>query len=95
MILSLMFRGLKRGKVRFLCAVLGIAAAVGAVVFTFSLTATNAAQAPTLAKRAAVPWAAWRLDGVRMRFGRGQPPPRENGERPGRRPEGRRGHAPG
>ncbi|MBQ6008989.1 MAG: ABC transporter permease [Kiritimatiellae bacterium] len=94
MILRLMLRGLKRGKARFLCAVLGIAAAVGAVVFTFSLTATNAAQAPALAKRATAPWAAWRFDGIRMRFGRGQPPPRENGERPGRRPEGRRGPRP-
>ena len=62
MILGLMLRGLKRGKARFLCAVLGIAAAVGAVVFTFSLTATNAAQAPALARRAAAPWAAWRFD---------------------------------
>jgi len=94
MILRLMLRGLKRGKARFLCAVLGIAAAVGAVMFTFSLTATNAAQAPALAKRATAPWAAWRFDGIRMRFGRGQPPPRENGERPGRRPEGRRGPRP-
>ena len=63
MILRLMLRGLRRGKARFLCAVLGIAAAVGAVVFTFSLTATNAAQAPALAKRATAPWAAWRFDG--------------------------------
>ena len=94
MILRLMLRGLKRGKARFLCAVLGIAAAVGAVVFTFSLTATNAAQAPALAKRATAPWAAWRFDGIRMRFGRGQPPPRENGARPGRRPEGWRGPRP-
>ncbi len=62
MIFSLMLRGLKRGKVRFLCAVLGIATAVGAVVFTFSLTATNAAQAPALAKRAAAPWVAWRFE---------------------------------
>ena len=62
MTLRLMLRGLRRGKARFLCAVLGIAAAVGAVVFTFSLTATNAAQAPALAKRATAPWAAWRFD---------------------------------
>jgi len=32
MTLRLMLRGLRRGKARFLCAVLGIAAAVGAVV---------------------------------------------------------------
>ena len=69
MIFSLMFHGLKRGKARFLCAVLGVAAAVGAVVFTFSLTATNAAQAPALAKRAAAPWAAWRFDGGIRRSG--------------------------
>lgn len=62
MIFGLMLRGLKRGKVRFLCAVSGIAAAVGAVVFTFSLAATNAAQAPALAKRAAAPWTAWRFE---------------------------------
>ncbi len=62
MIFSLMFHGLERGKARFLCAVLGVAAAVGAVVFTFSLTATNAAQAPALAKRATAPWVAWRFD---------------------------------
>ena len=73
MILGLMLRGLKRGKARFLCAVLGIAAAVGAVVFTFSLTATNAAQAPALAKRATTPWAAWRFDwGEGGRRGRGR-----------------------
>ena len=70
MILGLMLRGLKRGKARFMCAVLGIAAAVGAVVFTFSLTATNAAQAPALARRAAAPWAAWRFeDGTHRNFG--------------------------
>ncbi len=70
MILGLMLRGLKRGKARFLCAVLGIAAAVGAVVFTFSLTATNAAQAPALARRAAAPWAAWRFEnGARRNSG--------------------------
>ena len=70
MILGLMLRGLKRGKARFLCAVFGIAAAVGAVVFTFSLTATNAAQAPALARRAAAPWAAWRFEnGARSNSG--------------------------
>ena len=67
MILRLMLRGLRRGKARFLCAVLGIAAAVGAVVFTFSLTATNAAQAPALAKRATAPWAAWQFDAASPR----------------------------
>lgn len=69
MILRLMLRGLRRGKARFLCAVLGIAAAVGAVVFTFSLTATNAAQAPALAKRATAPWAAWQFEEGRGRSG--------------------------
>ena len=50
------------GKVRFACAAAGVAIAAGAVVFVFSLTATNRAQAPALAARAAVPWAAWRFD---------------------------------
>ena len=62
MILSLARKGLRRGKARFLCAAAGVAAAAGAVVFTFSLAATNAAQAPALARRAAAPWAAWRLE---------------------------------
>ena len=76
MILGLMLRGLKRGKARFLCAVLGIAAAVGAVVFTFSLTATNAAQAPALARRAAAPWAAWWFDRGDGRSGESAASPR-------------------
>ena len=62
MIVGLMIRGLARGKARFICASAGVAAAVAAVVFTFSLAATNAAQAPALAARAAAPWAAWRFD---------------------------------
>ncbi len=61
MILSLMLKGLARGRARFTCAAMGVAAACGAVVFMFSLTATNSAQAPALAKRATVPWAAWSL----------------------------------
>ena len=76
MILRLMLCGLRRGKARFLCAVLGIAAAVGAVVFTFSLTATNAAQAPALAKRATAPWAAWQFDGGPGRSGESAASPR-------------------
>ena len=63
MMFGLVLSGLRRGKVRFMCAALGMAAAVGAVVFVFSLTATNSAQAPTLAKRAAKPWSAWYIDG--------------------------------
>lgn len=70
MILRLMLRGLARGKARFACAALGVAAACGAVVFMFSLAATNAAQAPALAKRATEPWSAWTIDGA---FGRGRP----------------------
>ncbi len=50
------------GKVRFACAAAGVAIAAGAVVFMFSLTATNRAQAPALAMRAAAPWAAWCFD---------------------------------
>ena len=61
MIFTLMSRGLARGKARLLCAAAGVAAAAGAVAFVFSLAATNAAQAPALARRAAAPWAAWQF----------------------------------
>ena len=59
-VLEIVLAGLKRGKARFLCAVVGIAAATGAIVFMTSLVATNAAQAPFAAQSAAIPWAAWR-----------------------------------
>ena len=59
MLKNLVMRG---GRVRFACAAAGVAVAAGAVVFMFSLTATNRAQAPALAARAAAPWAAWRFD---------------------------------
>ena len=65
----LLLRGLARGKARFACAALGVAAATGAVVFVFSLAATNSAQGPELARRAAAPWAAWRVEGD-FQFGR-------------------------
>ena len=55
MIARLVLRAMSRGKARVACAVLGFAAATGAVVFTTSLAATNAAQAPLLAARAARP----------------------------------------
>ena len=42
-ILRLVLDGLKHGKARFACAAVGVAAAVGAVVFMFSLAKTNAA----------------------------------------------------
>ena len=61
---TLLLRGLARGKARFACAALGVAAAAGAVVFVFSLAASNAAQASSLARRAATPWAAWRFEGM-------------------------------
>ena len=64
-------------KARHLCAVLGIAAAVGAIVFMQSLTASADAQAPAVAARLSAPWAAWKLDGVRQRPRRGM-----TGERP-------------
>ncbi|MGN0852816.1 MAG: FtsX-like permease family protein [Kiritimatiellia bacterium] len=70
-----MLRGLKRGKARFLCAATGVAAATAAVVFMFSLAATTRAQAPALAKRAVVPWAAWRLEGAFGFRGRRDAPP--------------------
>ncbi|MGN0847702.1 MAG: FtsX-like permease family protein [Kiritimatiellia bacterium] len=65
MILRLVLSGLARGKARFACAALGVAVACGAVAFMFSLTATNGAQAPALARRATAPWAAWSLQGGR------------------------------
>lgn len=72
MIFSLMLRGLVHGKARFACAAAGVAAACGAVVFMFSLAATNAAQAPALARRATAPWSAWSVTGDFGRMGRGR-----------------------
>ncbi len=60
MIPTLAIRSLMRAKARFLCAVLGISMAAGAIVFSTSLVATNNAQAPAMAKRAARPWSEWR-----------------------------------
>ena len=65
-------------KARHVCAAFGIALAVGAVVFMQSLVATNDAQAPAVAKRLTAPWAAWKVEGLRLR-GRGRPP-MEKGE---------------
>ena len=76
MLKNLVKRG---GKVRFACASAGVAVAAGAVVFMFSLTATNRAQAPALAARAAAPWAAWRFE---WPTGPGESPvPSKNGSR--------------
>ena len=50
-------------KARHICAVLGIAIAVGSVIFMQSLLATNDAQAPTVAKRLTAPWGAWKVEG--------------------------------
>ncbi len=65
MTLRLMLRGLAHGKARFACAVAGIAAACGALVFMFSLTATNTMQAPARARAASAPWAAWQFEDSR------------------------------
>ncbi len=62
MIFSLMSRFISRGRVRFACAVAGVASAVGAVVFMFSLTATNDAQAPAVARKLAAPWNCWQIE---------------------------------
>jgi len=64
-------------KARHLCAVAGIAVAVGTVVFMQSLVATNDAQAPETARRLSAPWKSWKIDGLRMRGKRGM----GNGER--------------
>lgn len=66
MILKLVLKSLAKGKARFLCAVLGVAAAVGSVAFTSSLTTTNDAQAPAIAARLTAPWSAWKIDNLRM-----------------------------
>jgi hypothetical protein len=71
MIFELVLKSLAKGKARFFCAVLGIAAAAGSVVFAFSLTATNDAQAPAIAKRLTAPWSAWKVEGMRMMAMRG------------------------
>lgn len=72
MIFRLLIGSVRRGKARFVCAVCGIAVAVGAVVFMTSLVATNRAQAPELARRACHPWVAWKLDGIDAGFRRGR-----------------------
>ncbi|MBO7207207.1 MAG: hypothetical protein J6W10_06300 [Kiritimatiellae bacterium] len=41
MILKTVVKSLARGKARFICAVIGVAAAVGAVTFVTSLSAAN------------------------------------------------------
>ena len=76
MILKTVLKSLARGKARFICAIVGVAAAVGAVTFVTSLSATNSAQAPYLAKEAVRPWSAWKIEGE-FGFGRrrgGKPP---------------------
>lgn len=84
MIVGLMLKGLRTGKARFACAVAGMALAVGSVVFMGSYVATNRAQAPELARRAAAPWAAWRVEGVEL--GRGGRPGPGGRPEPGVRP---------
>lgn len=69
MIFKTVLKSLARGKARFICAVAGVAAAVGAVVFVTSLSATNSAQAPYLAEEAVRPWGSWKIDGE-FGFGR-------------------------
>lgn len=62
MLFKLILQNIAHGKARFVCAVLGVAVAAGAVVFTTSLVATNDAQAPKLCARAAAPFVAWKFD---------------------------------
>lgn len=63
MILKTVLKSLARGKARFICAIVGVSAAVGAVTFITSLSATNSAQAPYLAREAVRPWSSWKIDG--------------------------------
>ncbi len=62
MMFSLMSKMVSCGRVRFTCAMAGVAAAAGAVIFMFSLTATNDAQAPAVARRLVAPWKCWRVE---------------------------------
>ena len=78
MTLRLTLSGIAHGKARFACAAAGMAAAAGAVVFMFSLAATNSSQAPALARRASAPWNAWKIDGMRGR-GEGRASERPHG----------------
>ena len=64
MVFRLVSKSLAKGKARFLCAVSGVAAAAGAVVFATSLVASNDAQAPAVAEKLTAPWKAWSIDGV-------------------------------
>ena len=70
MIARLAIKHILRGKVRFLCAILGVAAAGGAINFVFSLEATNNAQAPAKAEKVLAPWKSWKIEGVRIFPGR-------------------------
>ena len=74
MTLPLVFRVIRQGKARFVCAALGVAAAFGAIVFTYSLKTSNDAQAPALARRATAPWQSWKTEGRVGRPRRGAPP---------------------
>ena len=87
MIFKTVLKSLARGKARFICAIVGVAAAVGAVTFVTSLSATNSAQAPYLAKEAVRPWSAWKIEGE-FGFGRrrgGNPPAERSEARIGRK----------
>lgn len=71
MLFKLVLNGMKTGKARVACAVAGVAAAVGALVFTSSLAQTNAAQAPQAAEKAAAPFVAWKVDSIHFPQRRG------------------------
>lgn len=92
MIFKLVTSAVARGKARFICAAMGVAAAVGAVTFTYSLAETNAAQAPKLAERAACPWKSWKVEGDfergRMRSARAREQPLPVGTKRARPPAG-------
>ena len=90
MIFKTVLKSLASGKARFICAVAGVAASVGAVTFVSSLSSTNSAQAPYLAEEAARPWRAWKIDGD-LGFGRrrgGMPAAAGNAARTGRKMSG-------
>jgi putative ABC transport system permease protein len=76
MILKLVFKNLRREKMRFATAVFGVAAATGLVVWSLGLTMTAMAQGREKVRRMTEPFSCWvSTTGVGEPFRRGAPPP--------------------
>ena len=59
MIVKLVLKSLQHGKVRFLTAILGVAAATGLVVWSLGLTTTSMGQSRAQVRRMTAPYACW------------------------------------